>query len=44
MKVTNPATGAVLREVAEDGPEEVARKHERARRAQPGWAARPYER
>ena len=43
MKVTNPATGAVLREVAEDGPEEVARKHERARRAQPGWAARPYE-
>jgi acyl-CoA reductase-like NAD-dependent aldehyde dehydrogenase len=43
VKVTNPATGAVLREVAEDGPEEVARKHERARRAQPGWAARPYD-
>ena len=43
MKVTNPATGAVIRELAEDGPEEVARKHERARRAQPGWAARPYE-
>ena len=43
MKVTNPATGAVVREVAEDGPEEVARKHERARRAQPGWAALPYE-
>lgn len=43
MKVTNPATGEVVREVAEDGPEEVTRKHERARRAQPGWAARPYE-
>ena len=43
MKVTNPATGAVIRELAEDGPEEVGRKHERARRAQPGWAARPYE-
>jgi acyl-CoA reductase-like NAD-dependent aldehyde dehydrogenase len=43
VKVTNPATGAVIRELAEDGPEEVSRKHERARRAQPGWAARPYE-
>jgi acyl-CoA reductase-like NAD-dependent aldehyde dehydrogenase len=43
VKVTNPATGAVIRELADDGPEEVARKHERARRAQPGWAARPYE-
>jgi acyl-CoA reductase-like NAD-dependent aldehyde dehydrogenase len=43
MKVTNPATGAVIRELPDDGPAEVARKHERARRAQPGWAARPYE-
>ncbi|HVD78014.1 MAG TPA: aldehyde dehydrogenase family protein [Vicinamibacteria bacterium] len=43
MKVTNPATGAVIRELAEDGPEDVARKHERARGAQPGWAALPYE-
>jgi acyl-CoA reductase-like NAD-dependent aldehyde dehydrogenase len=43
VKVTNPATGAVIRELAEDGPEDVARKHERARRAQPGWAALPYE-
>ena len=43
MKVTNPATGAVIRELAEDGPADVARKHERARRAQTGWAARPYE-
>jgi acyl-CoA reductase-like NAD-dependent aldehyde dehydrogenase len=43
VKVTNPATGAPIREVAEDGPAEVARKHERAQRAQPGWAERPYE-
>ena len=43
MKVTNPATGAVIRELADDSPAEVARKHERARRAQPAWAARPYE-
>jgi acyl-CoA reductase-like NAD-dependent aldehyde dehydrogenase len=43
VKVTNPATGAVIEELAEDGPEDVARKHERARQAQPGWAARPYE-
>ena len=43
MKITNPATGAVIRALAEDGPVEVARKHERARRAQPAWAARPYE-
>jgi len=42
VKVTNPATGAVIRELAEDGPEEVAPKHDRARRAQPVWAARPY--
>jgi acyl-CoA reductase-like NAD-dependent aldehyde dehydrogenase len=43
VKVTNPATGTVIQELAEDGPEDVARKHERARQAQPGWAARPYE-
>jgi len=43
VKVTNPATGAPIREIADDGPTEVARKHERARRAQPAWAARTYE-
>ena len=43
MKVTNPSTGAVIRELPDDGSAEVARKHDRARRAQPGWAARPYE-
>jgi len=43
VKVTNPATGAVIRELADDGAAEVARKHERARRGQRAWAARPYE-
>jgi len=43
VKITNPATGQVIREVAEAGREEVARAHDRARRAQPAWAARPYE-
>jgi acyl-CoA reductase-like NAD-dependent aldehyde dehydrogenase len=43
VKVTNPSTGAVIRELPDDGPADVARKHDRARRAQPGWAARPYE-
>jgi acyl-CoA reductase-like NAD-dependent aldehyde dehydrogenase len=43
VRVTNPATGAPIREVADDGPGEVARKHERAQGAQEGWAARPYE-
>jgi acyl-CoA reductase-like NAD-dependent aldehyde dehydrogenase len=43
VRVTNPATGAPIREVADDGPAEVARKHERAQGAQEGWAARPYE-
>jgi acyl-CoA reductase-like NAD-dependent aldehyde dehydrogenase len=43
VKVTNPATGQVIRELPADGPDAVARKHDRARLAQPSWAARPYE-
>jgi acyl-CoA reductase-like NAD-dependent aldehyde dehydrogenase len=43
VKVTSPATGAVIREVAADGAVEVARAHERAGRAQPAWAGRPHE-
>lgn len=43
MKVFDPATGGLIREVGEDGPAEVGGKYERARRAQPGWAARPFE-
>ncbi|HUG53385.1 MAG TPA: aldehyde dehydrogenase family protein, partial [Vicinamibacteria bacterium] len=41
LKVVNPANGETLREVAEDGPEEIARRVERARKAQVGWAKTP---
>ena len=41
MKVVNPATGALLRDVPADGPNLVRAKYERARAAQPGWAALP---
>jgi acyl-CoA reductase-like NAD-dependent aldehyde dehydrogenase len=41
LKVIDPATGAVLRELAEDGPDAVARKFEKARRAQRAWAETP---
>ena len=39
MKVTNPATGRVIGEVAEDTPETIAAKYAAARDAQPRWAA-----
>jgi len=41
MKILNPANGAVITEVAEDGPAAVRTKYERARAAQPAWAAAP---
>ncbi|HEX7272485.1 MAG TPA: aldehyde dehydrogenase family protein [Casimicrobiaceae bacterium] len=41
MKIINPASGAVITEVAEDGPAAVRTKYERARAAQPAWAATP---
>ena len=41
MKVLNPATNAVIAEVAEDGAATVRAKYLRARAAQPGWAATP---
>ncbi|HEY3499029.1 MAG TPA: aldehyde dehydrogenase family protein [Polyangiaceae bacterium] len=41
MKIENPATGAVVEDLAEDTPETVAAAYARARRAQPGWAATP---
>ena len=41
MKILNPANGAVITEVAEDGPAAVRTKYERARAAQPAWAATP---
>jgi len=39
VKVTNPATGKVIGEVAEDTPETIATKYAAARDAQPRWAA-----
>jgi acyl-CoA reductase-like NAD-dependent aldehyde dehydrogenase len=41
MKIINPATGAVLAEVDPDNARAVRAKYERARRAQPAWAATP---
>jgi acyl-CoA reductase-like NAD-dependent aldehyde dehydrogenase len=41
MRIINPATGALLADVPEDGAFAVRRKYERARAAQPGWAATP---
>lgn len=39
MKIVNPATGSVLADIPEDGAFAVRKKYERARAAQPGWAA-----
>jgi len=44
MKITNPATGELVREVPEDGTAEVARTCAAARAAQPAWSDTPYER
>ncbi len=41
MKITNPATGAVIAEVAADTLKTVRAKYELARAAQPKWAALP---
>jgi len=41
MRVVNPATGEVLREVAEADRAAVAGAFQRARAAQPAWAATP---
>jgi len=38
LKIVNPATGEPLRELAEDAPDAIARKVEKARRAQAEWA------
>jgi acyl-CoA reductase-like NAD-dependent aldehyde dehydrogenase/uncharacterized protein YceH (UPF0502 family) len=42
LEVQNPATGEHVRSVAITDEREVAQKVERARRAQPAWAARQY--
>jgi acyl-CoA reductase-like NAD-dependent aldehyde dehydrogenase len=41
MKILNPATNAVVAEVAEDGAMSIRAKYARARAAQPAWAALP---
>ena len=41
MKITNPATGATLADVAVDSAKDVRAKYARARAAQPAWAAVP---
>jgi acyl-CoA reductase-like NAD-dependent aldehyde dehydrogenase len=43
LEVRNPATGEHVRSVAVTEEREVEQKVERARRAQPDWAARPYD-
>jgi len=43
VKIVNPATGTVLKEVSEDDAAAVAAKVARARAAQPGWAATPLD-
>jgi acyl-CoA reductase-like NAD-dependent aldehyde dehydrogenase len=44
LKVVNPANYLVIRELEEDTPPTLRRKFERARDAQPGWAAESLER
>lgn len=44
MKLTNPATGALLRDVATDTARTIRAKYARARAAQPAWAALPLRR
>jgi acyl-CoA reductase-like NAD-dependent aldehyde dehydrogenase len=41
MKIINPATGAALADVPADDARSVRAKYDRARRAQPAWAATP---
>ena len=44
MKIVNPATGATLANVPADALKAVHAKYQRARAAQPRWAARPIAR
>ncbi len=41
LKIINPATEAVIREIPTDTPESIRAHFERAKAAQPAWAARP---
>jgi len=39
LRITNPADGSIIRELAEDDAQASAAKYQRARAAQPAWAA-----
>ena len=39
LKINNPADGSLVREVPEDSPASIVEKYQRARAAQPAWAA-----
>jgi acyl-CoA reductase-like NAD-dependent aldehyde dehydrogenase len=43
LRLVNPATGETLRELAEDGAEAIARRVEKARKAQPDWTRTPLQ-
>jgi acyl-CoA reductase-like NAD-dependent aldehyde dehydrogenase len=43
LTITDPATGAMIREVEADDARSTRAKHDAARRAQPAWAALPLE-
>jgi len=43
LKIVNPATGEVIREVQEDTATTIAAKFEKARKAQKSWARQPLE-
>ncbi len=44
MRIVNPATDETLADLVDDAPEAITAKLERARAAQPGWAALPLDR
>ncbi len=41
LRVSNPATGAVIKEIAQDSAEAIADRYQQARAAQRDWAAMP---
>jgi len=43
LQITNPADGTLVRELAEDDARSIAAKYQRARAAQPAWAAAALE-
>jgi acyl-CoA reductase-like NAD-dependent aldehyde dehydrogenase len=43
LRVTNPANGSTIAELATDSPQTAAAKYHSARAVQPSWAGRPVE-